>query len=99
MATLTEFKTRQDLIDPTQPKSSPYPRRGRLAHAIRRHVRNNPAHWALDRDNPGNLRHLTSPAQVEDFWQTFRRQKPGMRCEGMGSWELPEGSVGSLISP
>jgi len=42
-------------------------RNERELHAIRRYIRDNPAQWALDRDNPNNLRHLPLPTRVEDY--------------------------------
>jgi putative transposase len=42
-------------------------RNERELHAIRRYIRDNPAQWALDRDNPNNLRHLPPPMRVEDY--------------------------------
>jgi putative transposase len=42
-------------------------RNERELHAIRRYIRDNPAQWALDRDNPDNLRHLPPPMRVEDY--------------------------------
>jgi len=35
--------------------------------AIRRYIRQNPDNWALDRDNPDNIRHLSPPETVEDY--------------------------------
>jgi len=35
--------------------------------AIRRYIRQNPDDWALDRDNPDNIRHLSPPETVEDY--------------------------------
>jgi len=35
--------------------------------AIRRYIRLNPDNWALDRDNPDNIRHLPPPETVEDY--------------------------------
>jgi putative transposase len=46
-------------------------------HAIRRYIRNNPARWALDRDNPDNLCRLTSPAQVEDYLADVQAAEAG----------------------
>ena len=42
-------------------------RNERELHAIRRYIRDNPAQWALDRDNPNNLRRLPLPTRVEDY--------------------------------
>ena len=42
-------------------------RNERELHAIRLYIRNNPAQWALDRDNPNNLRRLPLPTRVEDY--------------------------------
>ena len=39
----------------------------RELNAIRRYIRDNPAQWALDRDNPKNLRRLPPPKNVEDY--------------------------------
>jgi len=39
----------------------------RELNAIRRYIRDNPAQWALDRDNPENLRRLPPPKNVEDY--------------------------------
>jgi hypothetical protein len=30
-------------------------------NVIREYIRDNPAQWALDRDNPENIRHLPRP--------------------------------------
>jgi len=35
--------------------------------AIRRYIRQNPDNWALDRDNPDNIRHLSPPKSVEGY--------------------------------
>jgi REP element-mobilizing transposase RayT len=35
--------------------------------AIRLYIRLNPDNWALDRDNPDNIRHLPPPKTVEDY--------------------------------
>jgi REP element-mobilizing transposase RayT len=35
--------------------------------AIRRYIRDNPLRWALDRDNPRNLRHLPPPSRTADY--------------------------------
>jgi len=35
--------------------------------AIRRYIRLNPDNWALDRDNPDNIRHLSPPKAVEGY--------------------------------
>jgi len=40
-------------------------RNERELHAIRRYVRNNPAQWALDRDNSDNLRRLPPPTRTK----------------------------------
>jgi putative transposase len=42
-------------------------RNERELHAVRRYIRDNPAQWALDRDNPNNLRRLPLPTRVEDY--------------------------------
>ena len=42
-------------------------RNERELHAIRRYIRGNPDQWALDRDNPNNLRRLPPPTRVEDY--------------------------------
>jgi REP element-mobilizing transposase RayT len=42
-------------------------RNERELHAIRRYIHDNPAQWALDRDNPNNLRRLPLPTRVEDY--------------------------------
>jgi putative transposase len=42
-------------------------RNERELYAIRRYIRDNPAQWALDRDNPNNLRRLPLPTRVEDY--------------------------------
>jgi len=42
-------------------------RNERELNAIRRYIRDNPAQWTLDRDNPDNLRHLPLPTRVEDY--------------------------------
>ena len=42
-------------------------RNERELNAIRRYIRDNPAQWALDRDNPRNLRRLPPPKKVEDY--------------------------------
>ncbi len=42
-------------------------RNERELHAIRRYIRDNPAQWALDRDNPLNFRHMSPPRRVEDY--------------------------------
>jgi hypothetical protein len=42
-------------------------RNQRELHAIRRYIRNNPAQWALDRDNPLNFRHTSPPRGMEDY--------------------------------
>jgi putative transposase len=42
-------------------------RNERELHAIRRYIRDNPIQWALDRDNPHNLRGLPLPTRVEDY--------------------------------
>jgi putative transposase len=46
-------------------------------HAIRRYIRNNPARWALDRDNPANLRRLTSLARIEDYLADVQAAEAG----------------------
>lgn len=35
--------------------------------AIRRYIRLNQDNWALDRDNPDNIRHLSPAKAVEDY--------------------------------
>jgi len=35
--------------------------------AIRQYIYDNPAQWALDRDNPDNLRRLSPPTRIEDY--------------------------------
>jgi putative transposase len=52
-------------------------RDGEELHAIRRYIRNNPARWALDRDNPANLRRLTSPVRVEDYLADVQAAEAG----------------------
>ncbi len=42
-------------------------RNERDLHAIRRYIRDNPIQWALDRDNPNNLRRLPLPTRIEDY--------------------------------
>ena len=42
-------------------------RNERELQAIRRYIRQNPDDWALDRDNPDNIRHLSPPETVEDY--------------------------------
>jgi len=42
-------------------------RNERELNAIRRYIRDNPAQWALDRDNPDNFQHLSQPTKVEDY--------------------------------
>jgi putative transposase len=42
-------------------------RNERELHAIRHYIRDNPAQWALDRDNPLNFRHMSAPRRVEDY--------------------------------
>lgn len=42
-------------------------RNERELHAIRHYIRDNPAQWALDRDNPLNFRHMSPPRKVEDY--------------------------------
>jgi len=42
-------------------------RNERELHAIRRYIRDNPGQWALDQDNPDNLRRLPPPTRVEDY--------------------------------
>jgi len=39
----------------------------RELETIRHYIRANPANWALDRDNPANLRRLPAPARMEDY--------------------------------
>jgi hypothetical protein len=34
---------------------------------IRRYVRDNPLKWALDRDDPANMRRLPQPATMADY--------------------------------
>jgi putative transposase len=46
-------------------------------HAMRRYIRNNPARWALDRDNLANLRRLTPPARVEDYLADVQAAEAG----------------------
>jgi REP element-mobilizing transposase RayT len=36
-------------------------------YAIRRYIRENMTRWALDRDNPDNLRGLPPPAEIDDY--------------------------------
>jgi putative transposase len=42
-------------------------RNERDLHTIRRYIRDNPAQWALDRDNPLNFRPMSPPRKVEDY--------------------------------
>jgi len=42
-------------------------RNDRELNAIRQYIIDNPLHWKLDRDNPGNLRNLPPPEKVEDY--------------------------------
>ncbi|MBN1991192.1 MAG: hypothetical protein JW953_00700, partial [Anaerolineae bacterium] len=42
-------------------------RNRRELQAIRRYIRDNPARWELDRDNPKNFRRLRSPTRIEDY--------------------------------
>jgi REP element-mobilizing transposase RayT len=42
-------------------------RNERELSAIRQYIRNNPLQWALDRDNPHNIRHLPPPGAVKDY--------------------------------
>jgi hypothetical protein len=42
-------------------------RNERELQAIRRYIRQNPDNWALDRDNPDNIRHLSPPKAVDDY--------------------------------
>jgi REP element-mobilizing transposase RayT len=42
-------------------------RNERELQAIRAYIRANPAQWALDRDNPANIRHLPPPAGIEEY--------------------------------
>ncbi len=37
-------------------------------NAVRRYIRDNPLQWALDRDNPDNIRRLPVPTSIEDYW-------------------------------
>lgn len=54
-------------------------RNERELRAIRRYIRDNPLQWALDRDNPHNLKRLPPPARVEDYLaeiELFLREQP-----------------------
>jgi hypothetical protein len=42
-------------------------RNERELKAIREYIRNNPLQWALDRDNPENIRHLPPPTDVREY--------------------------------
>ncbi len=42
-------------------------RNERELNAIRRYIRNNPAHWTLDRDNPANSGKLPPPRILDDY--------------------------------
>lgn len=42
-------------------------RNGHELQAIRLYIRLNPDNWALDRDNPDNIGHLSPPKTVEDY--------------------------------
>lgn len=42
-------------------------RNERELRAIRRYIRQNPDNWALDRDNPDNIRRLPPPKMVEHY--------------------------------
>jgi putative transposase len=48
-------------------------------HTIRRYIHDNPARWALDRDNPDNLRRLAPPAQVEDYLADIQAVEAGYK--------------------
>ncbi len=39
----------------------------RELRAIREYIRDNPLQWALNRDNPGNLRRQSAPAGIQDY--------------------------------
>jgi putative transposase len=42
-------------------------RNDRELRAIREYIRDNPLQWALDRDNPGNLRRQSAPVGIQDY--------------------------------
>jgi len=42
-------------------------RNPRELRALRRYIRDNLLKWALDRDNPANMRHLAAPVSVADY--------------------------------
>ena len=41
-------------------------------NAIRRYIQENPLHWAEDRDNLDNIRHLPLPTKVEDYLEDIQ---------------------------